>query len=81
MSLNISTNISKTNRHTLSSTATTKTRFLLNQKFISFIATLLVSQFLITVTFQKAHAYSVKSFYNNGTYDNNRMRQFYDFKN
>ena len=79
MSLNISTNISKTNRHTLSSAATTKTRFLLNQKFISFIATLLVSQFLITVTFQKAHAYSVKGFYNNGTYDN-RVRWFYDFE-
>ena len=80
MSLNTSTNISKTNRHTLSSAATTKNRFLFNQKFISFIATLLASQFLITVTIQKANAYSVKSFYNNGTYDNNRMRQFYDFE-
>jgi len=64
MSLNTSTNISKTNRHTLSSSAT-KNRLLFNQKFISVIATLLASQFLINETFQNANANPVQSFYNN----------------
>jgi len=63
MSLNTSTTISKTNRHTLSSAAT-KNRLLFNKKFISFLATILASQFIINVTLQKTNANPVQTFYN-----------------